>query len=73
MAELINTTSQSITLQLPTPERDDDCNNVSLATVHFTVYYGTIDGNGISECAIRRNSCLKLVSITNHTFIVLLS
>ncbi|XP_046670760.1 proto-oncogene tyrosine-protein kinase ROS-like isoform X1 [Homalodisca vitripennis] len=38
--QMVNRTDHSITLQLPEPERDRDCGNVSVATVQFTVYYG---------------------------------
>uniref|UniRef100_A0A1B6CG26 Fibronectin type-III domain-containing protein n=1 Tax=Clastoptera arizonana TaxID=38151 RepID=A0A1B6CG26_9HEMI len=84
VAELVNTTSQSITLQLPLPERDEDCTNVSLATVSSTVYYGIIDADGVSECVNKRSACFKLESFerivtisglqayTNYVFLVTL-
>lgn len=63
VAQMINRTSASITLELPIPERDTDCNNVSLATVRFTVYYGSVNSDGTSECTVELSFCQKLVSL----------
>ncbi|XP_054270502.1 proto-oncogene tyrosine-protein kinase ROS isoform X2 [Macrosteles quadrilineatus] len=43
--QLVNRTDQTITLELPLPERERDCGNVSLATVLFTVFYGPSDAS----------------------------
>ncbi|XP_075227577.1 receptor protein-tyrosine kinase sevenless [Lycorma delicatula] len=59
MAELVDHKSDSITIGLPLPERDPDCSNVSLATVQFSVYYGTasITLNDTASCLTDLTLC----------------
>jgi len=58
----ISHTDHSITLQLPDPERYPECENISLASVEYTVYYGQIKENGNVGCSTDMNFCSKLVS-----------
>ncbi|RZF47348.1 hypothetical protein LSTR_LSTR014970 [Laodelphax striatellus] len=82
-AKMVNSTSDSITLELPTPRRDKDCGNVSLATVQFTVFYGvTTSADDTPTCLedIKMCSFLKtfdrivevhgLQPYTNYSFFV---
>lgn len=61
VVEKINHTDHSITLQLPNPERYPECENISLASVEYTVYYGQIRENQDADCSMDMNFCIKLV------------
>ena len=66
----ISHTDHSITLQLPNPEQFPECENMSLASVEYTVYYGQIKHNRNMDCSTDMNSCSKMVccnvTITKH-------
>ncbi|XP_021913370.1 proto-oncogene tyrosine-protein kinase ROS isoform X3 [Zootermopsis nevadensis] len=58
----ISHTDHSITLQLPEPERHPQCENMSLASVEYTVYYGQIKGDRNTDCSADINSCSKRIT-----------
>ncbi|PNF32885.1 hypothetical protein B7P43_G01836 [Cryptotermes secundus] len=62
VVEKINHTDHSITLQLPNPERYPECENISLASVEYTVYYGQIRENQDADCSMDMNFCIKLTT-----------
>lgn len=61
-AMLLDNTARSITLQLPRPERDRECRNVSLASVQYTIYFGLITESGTSECIDRISTCRAIIT-----------
>jgi len=52
-------TSRSIVLELPSPVSLPDCLNISKSTPRYTVYYGIIN-DGFSECTDNLRNCEKI-------------
>lgn len=59
---LVDNSATSITLQLPKPERKRGCENVSVPSVQYVVYFGLIGENGMSDCNDDINKCKSIVT-----------
>ncbi|XP_069689840.1 proto-oncogene tyrosine-protein kinase ROS isoform X2 [Periplaneta americana] len=58
----VSHTDRSITLELPNPERYPECENISLASVEYTVTYGQIKENENLDCITDKESCSMMVT-----------
>lgn len=61
VAQLVKHSSDAITLELPSVKKDPLCKNVSMATVEYTLYYGVINNDGVSNCTNNVKSCSQAV------------
>lgn len=59
---LLENTATSITLQLPKPDRHSECNNLSLPSVQYVLYFDLVSENGISECIEDVSKCKFIVT-----------
>lgn len=64
---LLDNSVSSITLQLPQPERNIECKNISLPSVQYIIYFDSITEDGISEC---NEDILKCKSVMTYQRIV---
>lgn len=58
---MVKHSSDAITLGLPLVQKETRCNNISMATVEYTVYYGIINDDGTSNCTSTVKSCSQVV------------
>lgn len=61
-AQRLDNTARSITLHLPKPERHSECDNISMASVQYTIYFGLITESGTSECIDSITSCKAIIT-----------
>lgn len=59
---MLNKTDHSITLKIPTLDKDDSCRFISTPIYRYAVYYGSVSNNSTSRCAIDLSDCWKIVS-----------
>lgn len=64
--QLMKHSSDSITLELPSIRKDPKCKNISMASVEYTLYYGVINDQGVSNCTGNMKSCSQAVNIYIH-------
>ncbi|XP_072155472.1 proto-oncogene tyrosine-protein kinase ROS isoform X1 [Bemisia tabaci] len=59
---MLNKTDHSITLKIPTLDKDDSCRFISTPIYRYAVYYGSVSNNSTSRCAIDLSDCWKIMT-----------
>lgn len=59
--EFINSTHDSLTLSMPVPQRPQECNQLTMATPRYHIYYGPVVSNKTDDCLHNFAFCLNKV------------